>query len=130
MGISFFVHGRPQPQGSSRAFMAGGRPIITSTNKNLGDWRRLIADQAQTHALIHEGGVEVALTFFLPRPKSAKKGAVPTKRPDLDKLIRSCLDALTNVMWHDDSQVTRVIAEKFYEDEHQPAGVLIEIGRA
>lgn len=113
--VSFFVHGIPQPQGSARGFNRGGKVVITSANPKLGDWRRVVAGVAQDHARLFEGPVTVGLQFYLPRPKSlGKKVALPAKRPDVDKLIRSCFDALTGVMWADDSQVTTVAATKEY----------------
>jgi Holliday junction resolvase RusA-like endonuclease len=129
--VQFTVFGVPQPQGSTRAFMAGGRPIITSSNKNLGQWRQLISDVSQKYATMHEGAVWVHLEFILPRPKSlAKKQTRHTKRPDVDKLIRAVCDSLTGIMWHDDSQVVEVWARKFYchpDDDPQPC-VRISLG--
>lgn len=124
---SFFVHGVPQPQGSARAFVRNGKPIITSTNKNLHDWRRLIADAAQEHAQLHSGAVMVRATFLMPKPKSAPKtkAIFCTKRPDIDKLLRGLLDALTGVFYKDDSQVIHVDVQKSYGLER--VGVLIEI---
>ncbi len=126
--IKFYVHGLPTPQGSARAFMAGGRPVITSANKNLGDWRRLIADASQKHAQMLAGPISLQLRFYLPRPKSTpKKTYWPAKRPDLDKLIRAVGDALTGIMWADDSQICVIYALKFYADKDHPPGVDIGI---
>ena len=61
--------------------------------------------------------------FRYERPKSVKR-AVPTVPPDLDKQIRSILDALTGVAYVDDSQVTHIIASKSYAPR---AGVDIEL---
>jgi Holliday junction resolvase RusA-like endonuclease len=36
--------------------------------------------------------------------------------PDLDKLIRAILDALTGVVWRDDGQVVDIVASKVYAD--------------
>jgi Holliday junction resolvase RusA-like endonuclease len=33
-------------------------------------------------------------------------------KPDTDKLIRSVLDALTGIVWTDDSQVVEILARK------------------
>lgn len=125
----FLVRGIPEQQGSSRAFVVNGKPVITSTNKNLGTWRRLVADVAQQHnPVVHTQGVKVRLTFLMPKPKSApKKQITMTKRPDLDKLIRSILDALTGVFFKDDSQVCHVDAMKCYAEGTDPVGVLVEI---
>lgn len=124
----FFVHGIPEQQGSVKAFVVKGRPIITSANKNLAQWRDLIAVAAQEHAEIHTQAISIALTFYMPKPKSAPKKYIPmTKRPDLDKLIRSVLDALTGVFFKDDSQVDAIRASKVYANDTEPIGVSIQI---
>lgn len=124
---SFFVHGVPEQQGSTRAFVVNGRAHITSTNKNLGTWRRLVADVAQEHAELHTQGIKMRLTFIMPKPKSAPKKVISMiKRPDLDKLVRSVLDALTGVFYKDDSQVCHIDAMKMYEVGDR-VGVLVEL---
>lgn len=124
---TFFVHGEPQSQGSMRAFMAGGKPVLTSTNKSLGAWRQIVAARAQEHAHMHDGPVRMTLMFFVPRPKSLRRTDVlPTKRPDLDKLERACLDAMTGVMYRDDSQVTTLVASKRYGIEATGVRITIE----
>jgi len=126
--VAFRVYGLPESQGSARAFVRGGRPVITSTNKNLGDWRRLVADASQKHADLLGGAVSLSLKFYLPKPKSTpKKVYWPAKRPDLDKLIRAVGDALTGIMWADDSQICVIFALKFYADGEHPPGVDIGI---
>lgn len=117
MTVTFTVFGVAQPQGSTRAFMAGGRPIITSSNKNLGQWRQLVSATAQKYAQMHEGPVWVQIEFIMPAPKSLPKkmlGGPCAKRPDIDKLVRACLDSFTGIFYHDDSQVCDVKARKFY----------------
>ena len=63
--ITFQVHGLPAPQGSTRAFVVKGKPIITSTAKGLSAWRRLVADVAQDFAPEQpwEGPVGIDLHF-------------------------------------------------------------------
>ena len=127
--ISFLVHGLPVPQGSTRAWLINGKPVITSTAKGLGTWRRLVADVAQRFAPDEpwEGPVGIDLHFGLPKPKSAPKRrrVWPDKRPDLDKLTRAVLDALTYVVFADDSQVVEIRATKDYG----APGVAIEVHR-
>jgi len=127
--IMFQVHGLPTPQGSTRAFVVKGKPIITSTAKGLSAWRRLVADVAQDFAPEQpwEGPVGIDLHFGLPKPKSAPKTrrVWPDKRPDLDKLTRAVLDALTYVVFADDSQVVEIRATKDYG----APGVAVEVHR-
>ena len=127
--IMFQVHGLPAPQGSTRAFVVKGKPIITSTAKGLSAWRRLVADVAQDFAPEQpwQGPVGIDLHFGLPQPKSAPKTrrVWPDKRPDLDKLTRAVLDALTYVVFADDSQVVEIRATKDYG----APGVAVEVHR-
>lgn len=136
--ISFEVRALPVPQGSSRAFVIKGRARITSDNRNLRSWRNLVATVAQAHAppALWDAPIAVQLAFRLPRPKSepTHKGrgkerhrirTWPNRKPDLDKLTRSVLDALTNVVWTDDSRVVRILATK---DWGSP-GVKVQIRR-
>ncbi len=127
--IGFTVHGLPIPQGSTRAWVVNGKPIITSSAKGLTTWRRLVADVAQNYAPKEpwEGPVGIELHFGIPKPKSAPKRrrVWPDKRPDLDKLTRAVLDALTYVVFADDSQVIDLRASKDYG----PPGVVVEVRR-
>ena len=127
--IRFQVHGLPIAQGSQRSWLVNGKPVITSTAKGLPSWRRLVADVAQRFAPAEpwEGPVGIVLDFGIPKPKSAPKTrrVWPDKRPDLDKLSRAVLDALTYVIFADDSQVVHLRATKDYG----APGVAVEIHR-
>lgn len=125
--VSFHVHGLPVAQGSSRSYVVNGKPVITTTAKGLSSWRRLVADVAQRFAPAEpwEGPIRVDLHFGIPRPKSApkKRRVWPDKRPDLDKLTRAVFDALTYVVFADDSQVVELSATKDYG----APGVAVEV---
>lgn len=124
--VSFQVRGLPVPQGSMRAFLVKGRPIITSGSKALAAWRQAVSAQAQTvAAAVMTGPVSVELTFLVQKPKSApkKRRVYATKRPDLDKLVRSVLDAISHVLIADDSQVVELRAVKDYG----PPGVHVTV---
>lgn len=126
--IEFFVSGVPTPQGSARAFVVKGKPVITSANRNLVHWRRLVSDASQAHAHMIEGPVKLGVSFILPRPKSLPKKVMwHLKKPDLDKLVRSICDSLTGIMWQDDSQVVTIEATKSYAENAESTGVLITI---
>ena len=58
-------------------------------------------------------GIEVYVDFFFDKPKSTGKKVIhKTTKPDLDKLLRGILDALTGVAYVDDSQVIRSAQSK------------------
>jgi len=83
--ISFYVLGVPRPQGSKRAFIAGGRFVRPKSHTTPKGKLRLSAPQNHT------------------------------QRPDLDKLTRCVLDGLTQAgVMHDDSQVTQLSVAKMW----------------
>lgn len=132
--ISLFVAGVPQPQGSTKAFARkdGGRPIVTSDNAKNAPWRAVLAYELAQHVdgVTAKVPMEVHLDFYFLRPASHPKRNPPPHitKPDLDKLIRSFLDAGTKVVWADDSQVMLVSASKQYAKGDNPrCGVRIHI---
>ena len=129
--LEITVEGSPVPQGSFR-HVGNGR--IISANPKLNAWRQTIADQVTEKTLVRliDGSCTVQLVFTLPRPKSVSKSRRerPTTKPDLDKLVRATLDAISLPKYvqllTDDSIVTDLHAAKRYAD-HTPPGVQIFI---
>ncbi len=111
--VSVFVPGRPAPQGSKRHV---GNGVMVESSKALAPWRTTVAwHLAQAHrAAPLDGALFVVLEFVMPRPAACPKRSTPpaVKRPDLDKLIRGCLDAGSAVVWRDDAQIVRLDAKK------------------
>src|SRR5690606_12970535 len=137
------VHGIPAPQGSKR-HVGGGRMIESS--KKVGPWREAVkaAVLAATgrRPTTLDGPGEIVMTFFLPRPRGhygtgRNAGRVrdsaptePTTKPDLDKLVRTTLDALTDVgAIRDDAQVVRIEAAKGYSRPEESPGATIHVWR-
>jgi Holliday junction resolvase RusA-like endonuclease len=92
--VSFFAYGLPAAQGSKRSI---GNNRFVETSKNLPSWRAAVIEYAQKAYAGPplDGALELTVTFWFPRPKSAKKGARwKTTAPDLDKLARGVGDAL------------------------------------
>jgi len=82
---------------------------------------------------ITDAPLRVAVTFVMDRPKKllGKKspaGRIPyARKPDLDNFLKSTLDALNGFLWHDDSQVWFVAAEKVYRAMDEQPGVIIQV---
>lgn len=106
----FEVRGLPIAQGSVKAFVVRGQARVVSVSPKLRAWRETVADAARKwygDAPLERGPVELTVYFSLPRPKKPKgDGRLPIAYPDIDKLARGILDALTGVVYVDDSQVT------------------------
>lgn len=139
--ISFFVSGIPQTAGSKRAFAirkAGvftGRIAVSDANPKGREWKNLVAD-AGTQAMIKAdvaglncelltGPLKVTFSFTMPRLKGhyRSNGQIkpnapifPICRPDVLKLARCAEDALTGIIWRDDSQIVQEILHKVYGD--------------
>jgi crossover junction endodeoxyribonuclease RusA len=119
--IRFSVLGEPKPQGSKRAFVSPqGRAVMKEqAGSGLRTWRERMHVAAAEHA--PDGGpwtgpVAVAITFRLPTPQAVKtRWPIPKNKGDLDKLVRSALDALTGVLFADDSQVVHLTACKVFD---------------
>lgn len=122
-----FVPGDAAPQGS-KSHVGGGRMIESC--KAVGPWRERVALAAHGHGFeLLSGPVMVTLEFIRPRPVSTPKSRTPPaiKKPDLDKLARAILDALTGIAFSDDSQVTRLVADKRIAEIGETPGVHIMV---
>jgi crossover junction endodeoxyribonuclease RusA len=111
--IEFTLEGvKPVPQGSMR-HIGNGR-MIHNKAAELAIFRTAIALVAKRHFPTPlENSIAIEIEFGLQKPRTVKR-AEPTVPPDLDKLVRAVLDALTGVAYVDDSQVTSLKASKFY----------------
>jgi len=137
MTITFHVDGEPRPKGSTKAFAVktrnGMRAVVTEDNKRTRPWAALVRDAAQQIigselAFVRGVPVRLSVVFTLPRPVSLpKRVTAPTKKPDLDKLARAVKDALTGVMWQDDSQVVELVVRKRYACGIERPGAIAEV---
>jgi Holliday junction resolvase RusA-like endonuclease len=109
-----WVQGLPRSQGSKNAYNRGGRIVLVESAKGLKAWRETIAYvAASTNPVITDQAVKLSLLFLLPAPKKAVR-QFPTTKPDLDKLARAVMDALTGVYYLDDAQVVALDLQKAY----------------
>jgi Holliday junction resolvase RusA-like endonuclease len=138
--VNLFIPGVAIPQGSKRALLRKGSttPIVVDANRHgLANWRAQVSAYAMrerqtTGTHTYAGSVAVRLDFYLRRPENhylPANGKRPSpelrsdapmyciKAPDIDKLTRAILDALTDAgVWKDDAQVVKVVATKMYAD--------------
>ncbi|WP_025728437.1 RusA family crossover junction endodeoxyribonuclease [Atopobacter phocae] len=73
-----------------------------------------------------DGPIEIELTFYKPLLKSMTikqktqallKQLLPIKKPDLDNYIKGVLDGMNGIFWHDDAQIVKLMAYKYYGDK-------------
>jgi|SRR5215471_8952801 len=120
-----------------------GRALMVESNKNLLDpWRSKVTSEARAMAQAIDwqpipsgAAVGVTISFIFNRPKNhfgtGKNSAVvkalaprfPSSAPDIDKLTRAILDALTDArVWADDGQVVWLKVSEHYVDQSWPSG--------
>ena len=65
--------------------------------------------------------MEVVAYYSIPKSLSKKKEYLmlsreirPTKKPDLDNIVKLIADSLNGIAYHDDSQIVELIARKLY----------------
>lgn len=142
--IEFTVYGKAEPAGSKRAFVipgkngAKGRAIVTDANAKSRPWKSCVSDAAMAayRGPLLTGPLSVAITFYQVRPKShygsgensntvkCSSPNYPTNKPDVLKLARGVEDALTGIIYRDDSQICE---EKIFKGYSSPARVEIAI---
>lgn len=121
--VTFHARGLPTPKGST-VRMRNGAMLPAGTNesrKRMAQWRDDVRNAAMS-AMGEEppwtGAVRLFVSFAMPVPVSMRKRDIGwighTKQPDVDKLFRMVGDALTNIVWCDDSQVCYANVSKRY----------------
>ena len=121
--VKFTIPGEPIAQGRPRFSTHGGfaRAYDPKKSKDGKSVVRMCAKDAVDEANLTEplsGPLLMMIQFGIPLPKSAYRKRTPvtrawrTKKPDLDNLIKLVKDACSGVVYLDDNQVSRIVAEK------------------
>lgn len=131
-----------------RAMLVRGRPVViasgSAANKRaLAAWTKAIRERVgaalgdPASPLHVERPLELGLLFKLVRPKShwgtgrnsnKLKPAAPLHpmvKPDIDKLARSTLDALTGLLYDDDARIAVLTMVKQWVEQESQQGVVI-----
>lgn len=123
--VVFTVEGIPQGKGRPR-FRRTPNFVQTYTDAKTKSYENAIragAGVAMGSSSPLESPVSVDLYIRVPCPSSFSKRRQnecfegrerPTKKPDIDNIIKAYLDAMNGVIYIDDTQVVRVSAKKVY----------------
>lgn len=125
-----YVPGKAAPQGSKKGFVINGRAILVDASEGNKAWRKLVTEtiKADQDYIRYSGPVNVSLTFWMEKAKSNKTKHMAQK-PDIDKLSRSVLDAMTDSeIIEDDSRVIYLtVTKRWAEPDDYMPGVLIHV---
>ena len=122
--FEFTVDIIPKGKERPRATNKGGFSHIYTPRSTM-EYERKIAE-----CFLESGGtvfehkyIKISVKAYFPIPKNTRKSErllletdlVPyDKKPDVDNVVKSVMDALNNVAYIDDKQVVSLKAEKFY----------------
>lgn len=124
MKVEFTIYTEPVAKARARAG-AGGRFYTPKKTSDFESFVALYAKQAMAGRAPIESSCCLRLVFHMPIPKSwsqkkreqAIGGEIRhTSKPDLDNLLKAVKDGLNGIVWLDDAQVIKVVAEKKYGD--------------
>lgn len=124
----FTVPGPPRGKARPRVTVRGGH-AHAYTPETTADYEWFVRHCYKGQVGRYEpmqGAVRVEIEATLAIPKSAKRAdraammageKLPTKKPDVDNIIKIILDALNGLAWADDAQITHVECRKRYGDQ-------------
>lgn len=123
--LEFIVIGEPQGKGRPRFTKAG----TTYTPKKTADYEQLVkaayykyckAYRFDDDAMIK---MEIFAYYGIPMSASAKKRDEmltrkkrPTKKPDMDNVLKIIADSLNGLAYKDDTQIVEAVVHKYYGD--------------
>lgn len=130
--VSFMVPGEPvakgRPRFSVRKSKDGGAYVSVRTP----DKTVIYENQVKLEYRDQTGGfkfpddamleIEIEAYFSIPKSTSKKKRAAmmdgtvrPTKKPDIDNVLKAVADSLNGIAYRDDSQIVSATVNKFYD---------------
>lgn len=126
--MMFEIPGEPHGKGRPR-FRKFGNFVSTYTDKKTQTYESLVkhhAKQAFGDTELLETPISLYLYIKLPVPKSYSKKRKeaclsglekPSKKPDIDNILKSVMDGLNGIIYKDDNQVINVHMTKVYSHE-------------
>lgn len=130
MGYEFEVVGQIKGKARPRVNTYTGNAYTPTSTK---DYENLIKQYFKIKYPRYEpleGRVSVKIMAYFDVPKTTNKkdrslieeGKLsPTKKPDIDNIVKIILDALNKMAFKDDNQITKLEVEKIYAEEEKIA---------
>lgn len=126
--VSFVVMGEPKGKGRPRFQNAGGF-VKTYTPKDTAIYENLVKLEYQSQArgfrFSDDAMLDMEIRAYYGIPKSASKKrrdqmlsreVRPTKKPDMDNVVKIIADSLNGLAYHDDTQIVDCRVMKFYDE--------------
>jgi Holliday junction resolvase RusA-like endonuclease len=123
--FSLTVPGEPKGKGRPRFSRSSGRAyspqstVLYESDIKATFYKKYVAETPIS------GAFAIKIVAFLPIPKSASKKKheemktgkiLPTKKPDIDNVVKATMDALNKVAFTDDADCVDLVATKYYSE--------------
>ena len=110
--------GKARPRLSRR-----GKVFSPADTHGFSDKIRVAARAAHVEQIDGPVSVSIYIHRAMPKAMSKKKKALTdttwcVSKPDIDKVFKSAMDALTGIAWKDDTQVARISGGRWWAEEH------------
>ena len=138
MKVSFTILGEPKAKGRPR-FTKNGSPYTpedTAIYENLVKVEYI--RQCKKQRFPDDAQLEMRIFAYYSIPKSASKkrkdemmkGTIrPTKKPDIDNIVKIIADSLNQVAYKDDSQIIEMTVTKHYSEEPRVTVLIEDMGK-
>ena len=124
MKVKFTVPGEPRGKGRPRFTGIGRKPI---TPKGTVEYENLVRVEYERQCLgkrfADDAQLDMRITAYytIPRSDSKRKQIAksehkirPTKKPDMDNVVKAIADSLNGIAYRDDTQIVDCQIRKFY----------------
>jgi len=139
--LKVVIPGEPVAQGRPRSFRLPGGGVRAYDPAKSRNWKaeahihmaKAVEEAAGLLVAFPLGPCEALVTAVFTCPKSDCRRKEPRKRrrhpkrPDAENVAKAVLDAGTGVLWADDSQVARLVVEKWIGAQGERPYVQIEV---
>jgi len=119
------LDGEPIGKGRPRFSRATGHTYTPEKTARFEERLAWAAQSVMERAPLFDGPLEMSIHAYFSIPVSkpakwkeqAKLGLIrPTKKPDIDNIVKGVADALNKVVYVDDTQIVVLTAAKYYSD--------------
>lgn len=127
MSLTFIVPGQPVAKGRPKFSRQGGFVRAYTPEKTVAyeTLVKLAAGEAMAGHPPMRGALSLMLRLYVQIPKSTTKRDreriavgefLPTKKPDLDNVLKAIADAMNGIVYDDDAQIVTVTVVKQYSE--------------
>ncbi|MCC0701504.1 RusA family crossover junction endodeoxyribonuclease [Clostridioides sp. ES-S-0049-02] len=134
MKINFTIDGEPIGKERPRMNTYTKRTYTPNKTKHYEELIKWLYQSKVKHYF--EGYIKMTLRCYYSIAKSSSKKVKeqkrnnvlrPSKKPDIDNVVKIVADALNDIAYKDDTQIVEVVASKYYSDKPRIEVVLEDV---